>query len=55
MRQSILKKAFEGKLLNDSELDETRKDPEWEPADKLLERIKKENQSIKKKTRSLKL
>jgi len=55
MRHSILKKAFEGKLLNDLELDETRKDPEWETADKLLERIKKENQSIIKKTRSLKL
>lgn len=40
LRQSILKKAFEGKLLNESELEECKKDPDWEPASKLLERIK---------------
>lgn len=40
LRQSILKKAFEGKLLNKGELDECRKEPDWEPAEKLLERIK---------------
>ena len=42
LRQSILKKAFEGKLLNDAELQACRKEPDWEPAEKLLERIKKE-------------
>ena len=40
LRQSILKKAFEGKLLNERELEEARNAPDWEPAEKLLERIK---------------
>jgi len=40
LRQSILKKAFEGKLLNEKELEEARNTPDWEPAEKLLERIK---------------
>jgi type I restriction enzyme, S subunit len=40
LRQSILKKAFEGKLLNEKELEEARNAPDWEPAEKLLERIK---------------
>lgn len=40
LRQSILKKAFEGKLLDDQELEEVRRAPDWEPAEKLLERIK---------------
>ncbi|MDF1547324.1 MAG: restriction endonuclease subunit S [Bacteroidales bacterium] len=42
LRQSILKKAFEGKLLNETELEEARNAPDWEPAKKLLERIKAE-------------
>ena len=41
LRQSILKKAFSGKLLSDEELEECRREPDWEPADKLLKRIKK--------------
>ena len=40
LRQSILKKAFEGKLLNEKELEEARNAPDWEPAEKLLERIR---------------
>ena len=40
LRQSILKKAFEGKLLNEKELEEARNAPDWEPAEKLMERIK---------------
>lgn len=40
LRQSILKKAFEGRLLSEAELTAVRNDPEYEPADKLLERIK---------------
>ncbi len=40
LRQSILKKAFEGKLLDEEELGEVRSAPDWEPAEKLLERIK---------------
>lgn len=40
LRQSILKKAFEGRLLSELELAEVRSDPEWEPASVLLDRIK---------------
>jgi type I restriction enzyme, S subunit len=46
LRQSILKKAFEGKLLNEKELEEARNAPDWEPAEKLLERIKAEKTNI---------
>ena len=42
LRQSILKKAFEGKLLNERELAEARGAEDWEPAEVLLERIRKE-------------
>ena len=42
LRQSILKKAFEGKLLTEQELEACRQEPDWEPADKLLEQIKKQ-------------
>jgi len=42
LRQSILKKAFEGKLLSETELEGARNAPDWEPAEKLLERIKAE-------------
>lgn len=42
LRQSILKKAFEGKLLSEDELENCRKEHDWEPAEKLLERIKKD-------------
>jgi type I restriction enzyme S subunit len=42
LRQSILKKAFEGKLLNEKELAEVRGAEDWEPAEVLLERIRKE-------------
>ena len=42
LRQSILKKAFEGKLLNERELAEVRRAEDWEPAEVLLERIKAE-------------
>ncbi|PAV14454.1 hypothetical protein ASJ81_13750 [Methanosarcina spelaei] len=42
LRQSILKKAFEGKLLNEKELAEVRRAEDWESAEVLLERIKAE-------------
>lgn len=42
MRQSILRKVFEGRLLSEAELAAIRNDPEYEPADKLLERIRAE-------------
>ncbi len=40
LRQSILKKAFEGKLLSEAELAACRKEPDWEPAGVLLEKLK---------------
>lgn len=43
LRQSILKKAFEGKLLTEAELEACRKEPDWEPAERLLERIVSEH------------
>ncbi len=42
LRQSILKKAFSGKLLTEIELEACRQKPDWEPAESLLDRIKKE-------------
>ncbi|MEA4976185.1 MAG: restriction endonuclease subunit S [Paludibacter sp.] len=42
LRQSILKKAFEGKLLSDIEIAKCKQEADYEPASKLLERIKKE-------------
>ncbi|AKB32341.1 Type I restriction-modification system, specificity subunit S [Methanosarcina siciliae HI350] len=49
LRQSILKKAFEGKLLNERELAEVRGAEDWEPAGVLLERIKAERAGNGKK------
>ena len=54
LRQSILKKAFEGKLLNEKELEEVRNAPDWEPAEKLLERIKAEKTNMKAKKKGKK-
>jgi len=48
LRQSILKKAFEGKLLSEVEREALKNDPEWEPAEKLLERIKAEKETLEK-------
>ena len=42
LRQSILKRAFAGQLLSEAELSSCRREPDWEPAAKLLERIKKD-------------
>lgn len=47
LRQSILKKAFEGKLLNEDEIAKCKAHPEYEPASVLLERIMEEK--LKKK------
>ena len=47
LRQSILKKAFKGKLLNEDELQNCRQQPDWEPAAKLLERVKKDSKTKK--------
>ena len=45
LRQSILKQAFEGKLLSEAELEAARREPDWESAEALLERIKAERES----------
>lgn len=45
LRQSILKKAFEGKLLTAEELSKCKADKDYEPASVLLERIKKEKKN----------
>jgi len=42
LRQSILKKAFEGSLLSDQEIAACKAHPEYEPASVLLERMKEE-------------
>ncbi|MCH8535378.1 MAG: restriction endonuclease subunit S [Flavobacteriaceae bacterium] len=42
LRQSILKKAFEGKLLSEEEIAKCKAQPDYEPASVLLERIKEE-------------
>lgn len=42
LRQSILKKAFEGNLLNAQELEAIHAHPNYESAEKLLKRIKQE-------------
>jgi len=42
LRQSILKKAFEGKLLTKAEIEKCKQEADYEPASVLLERIKKE-------------
>ncbi len=42
LRQSILKKAFEGRLLSNQELEDIKNHPDYESAAKLLERIKQE-------------
>ena len=47
LRQSILKKAFEGKLLSKAEIEACRREADYEPASALLERIRKERPSGK--------
>jgi type I restriction enzyme S subunit len=42
LRQSILKKAFEGKLLSEQEIAACKAHKDYEPASLLLERIKEE-------------
>jgi type I restriction enzyme S subunit len=47
LRQSILKKAFEGRLLSAQELAACKSAPDYEPASVLLERIKAEKNNKK--------
>ena len=42
-------KAFEGKLLNEKDLKAVRQDPAWEPAERLLERIRAEKAVLQTK------
>ncbi len=42
LRQSVLKKAFEGRLLTETELANCRAMPDWEPVQQLLTRIQTE-------------
>nr|HPK40302.1 restriction endonuclease subunit S [Candidatus Cloacimonadota bacterium] len=46
LRQSILKKAFEGKLLSKEVLEACRQEDDWEPAAELLKRIKEDNKEV---------
>ena len=41
LQQSILKKAFEGKLLSKAEIEQCKQAVDYEPASLLLEKIKK--------------
>lgn len=47
LRQSIFKKAFEGKLLSKEELEVCKQEDDWEPAEKLLKRIKEATKEAK--------
>ncbi|MGG1921693.1 restriction endonuclease subunit S [Chryseobacterium sp. NRRL B-14798] len=47
LRQSILKKAFEGNLLTEEELKACKAEPDYEPASVLLERMKAEKEAHK--------
>lgn len=42
LRQSILKKAFEGRLLSKAEIEQCKKEADYEPASELLKKIKAE-------------
>ena len=44
LKQSILKKAFDGKLLSQDELAACQKEPDWEPANELLKKIEAEKE-----------
>lgn len=46
LRQSILKKAFEGRLLSEVEVELCKKEPDYEPASELLKKIKNEKLRI---------
>ncbi len=46
LRQSILKRAFAGELLNEAEIAACKKEKDWEPAGELLKRIKKDKTKI---------
>lgn len=47
LRQSILKKAFQGRLLSESEVEACKQEHDYEPAAELLEKIKAEKEANK--------
>ncbi|MGI6720052.1 MAG: restriction endonuclease subunit S [Anaerovoracaceae bacterium] len=47
LRQSILKKAFEGELLSKEELEACKQEDDWEPAEVLLKKIKEATKEAK--------
>jgi type I restriction enzyme, S subunit len=49
LRQSILKKAFEGKLLSEAEIEQCKQAGDYEPASELLKKITNEKLRITKK------
>ena len=49
LRQSVLKKAFKGRLLTETELADCRAKPGWEPAQQLLAQIQSEKSVVAKK------
>lgn len=55
LRQSILKKAFEGSLLTAQELAECKQAADYEPASVLLKKIKSENEANKLVDRTIKI
>lgn len=55
LRQSILKKAFEGKLLSEAEIEACKQEEDYEPASVLLERIKNEKLRITKESKQRKI
>jgi type I restriction enzyme S subunit len=44
LRQSILKKAFDGKLLSEEEIEVCKREADYEPASVLLGRIQEEKE-----------
>ena len=56
LRQSILKKAFEGKLLSKAEIELCKKEADYEPASELLKKIQAEKlaKELEKKKPSIK-
>ena len=51
-RQSVLKKAFEGRLLTEDDLAACRAEPDWEPVELLLARIQTESGAKQKTEKS---
>ncbi|MEM7181329.1 MAG: restriction endonuclease subunit S, partial [Spirochaetota bacterium] len=47
LRQSILKKAFDGELLTEEEITKCKQEKDYEPASELLARIQQEKEKAK--------